>query len=352
MSYAIIRNVKHKMGSLGGIGKHNERENKNYGNPNIDHDRTSENFYLKEPTEDSYIAEFHKIKEEENLKGQLKLSGKKQSNVACEFIITSDSKFFENKSQEEIKKFFEDSYDYVKKKCGEKNVISATVHMDEKTPHMHAVYIPVIEEKNKKGEMVKKINCSKFWKPYNSYGQLQDEFHKHISEKGYDLQRGEVGTQREHIETSDFKKQTLLKEIQKLEKTKKVAGKQLNDLDVKLRSMDGVLLSRKKLDSIKPEQGLMGTVKNVTPEDIQSLKKTALEYHLINEKLKNLSNKYVAMKAKVPTLEDKKAEAKQFIRLEQLEKENARLAELLKAAGIELDLEKENRSNKQRGQER
>ena len=96
MSYAVIRNVKYKMSNLPSIGRHNERKNENYGNKDIDVTKSNENYHFKAPIMKSYEKEFYRLREEYNLKGNLRITGKKQSNVACEFIITSDKQFFDS----------------------------------------------------------------------------------------------------------------------------------------------------------------------------------------------------------------------------------------------------------------
>ena len=47
--------------------------------------------------------------------------------------------------------FFRASYDFLEKRYGRENVVSAYVHMDEKTPHMHFAFIPVTEDRKKGG---------------------------------------------------------------------------------------------------------------------------------------------------------------------------------------------------------
>ena len=42
------------------------------------------------------------------------------------------------------KQFFQASYDFLKKRYGMENVVSALVHMDEKQPHMHFAFVPVV----------------------------------------------------------------------------------------------------------------------------------------------------------------------------------------------------------------
>ena len=50
-------------------------------------------------------------------------------------------------TDEQIKQFFELSYKFLSERYGEQNVISAYVHMDETTPHMHFLFIPIVDEK-------------------------------------------------------------------------------------------------------------------------------------------------------------------------------------------------------------
>ena len=89
MSYAIIRNTKYKRENLKGIYRHNERKNKNYSNKNIDSTKSYLNYSLKD-CKFTYEKEFEKLRKECNLKGQVKIV----SNIACEYIITSDKNFF------------------------------------------------------------------------------------------------------------------------------------------------------------------------------------------------------------------------------------------------------------------
>ena len=176
MSYAIIRNAKYKSENLKGIYRHNERRNTNYSNKNIDKEKSYLNYSLKSP-QFTYEKEFERIRKDYNLKGQIKTV----SNIVCEYIITSDKAFFETIGEDETKRFFETAYKFVceYKDLGEQYILSAKVHMDEETPHMHLVFIPVVHTKNKKENDIDKIACSEFWKAKDSYRQLQDAFYKY-----------------------------------------------------------------------------------------------------------------------------------------------------------------------------
>lgn len=161
MSYAIIRNEKYKRENLKGINKHNERKNKNYSNKNIDKTKSHLNYSLKEATM-SYDKLFDEIKNSYYLKGQIETV----SNIACEYIITSDREFFQEIGTEETKRYFQEAYNFVceYKNLEEKYIMSANVHLDEETPHMHLVFIPVVHTKDKNGNNIDKVACSEFWK--------------------------------------------------------------------------------------------------------------------------------------------------------------------------------------------
>lgn len=214
MSYAIIRNTKYKRENLKGIFRHNERRNKNYSNDNIDKERSYLNYSIKQPRY-SYEKEFDRIKEEYNLKGQIKTV----SNIACEYIITSDKQFFETIGEEETKRYFETAYQFVTeyKNLGEQYIMSAKVHMDEETPHMHLIFLPVVHTKNKKGDDIDKLACSEFWKAKDSYRQLQDAFYKYMTSHNFELERGvpKEESGREHIDLSEYKELTNFDETKK-----------------------------------------------------------------------------------------------------------------------------------------
>lgn len=226
MSYAIIRNEKYKRENLKGIYRHNERRNKNYSNKNIDKSKSHLNYSIKEPTY-SYEKEFDKIREKYNLKGQVKTV----SNIVCEYIITSDKEFFESIGEKETKRYFETAYKFVceYKNLGEQYILSAKVHLDEETPHLHLAFIPVIHTTDKKGNAIDKIACSEFWKAKDSYIQLQNAFYSYITKNGFDLERGKSSS-RKHLSVKDYK------EITNYEKSKQT----LKDINIELPNVPSI----------------------------------------------------------------------------------------------------------------
>lgn len=207
MSFAIIRNTKYKRENLKGIYRHNERKNKNYSNDNIDKERSYLNYSIKSHKY-RYDKEFDRLKEKYNLKGQIKTV----SNIACEYIITSDKQFFEEIGEEETKRYFETAYKFVSeyKNLGEQYIMSAKVHMDEETPHMHLIFFPVVHTTDKKGNNIDKLACSEFWKEKDSYRRLQDAFYQYMTSHNFELERGvpKEETGRVHIDIKEYKELT------------------------------------------------------------------------------------------------------------------------------------------------
>ena len=257
MSFAIIRNTKYKRENLKGIYRHNERKNKNYSNDNIDKERSYLNYSIKSPKY-RYDKEFDRLKEKYNLKGQIKTV----SNIACEYIITSDKQFFEEIGEEETKRYFETAYNFVAeyKNLGEQYIMSAKVHMDEETPHMHLIFLPVVHTQDKKGNNIDKLACSEFWKEKDSYRRLQDAFYQYMTSHSFELERGvpKEETEREHIDIKEYK------EITNFDKTKE----KLQNMKLELPDVPNITdininrLSKKRdekilEDIIKPKDDLI-----------------------------------------------------------------------------------------------
>lgn len=277
MSYAIIRNDKLTRVDAQGSYIHNDRRSKGHSNKDIDPTRTHLNFWCKK-NELTYIREFDKMKKEYDLKGTIRSN----SNIMCEMMITSDNAFFNKIGLEETKRYFKESYKFVcnYKNLGEKYIVSAAVHLDETTPHMHLVYIPVIHTKDKEGKDIDKICCRDFWKGRDSYRQLQNAFHKYITSKGFDLERGlpveETGAKHEKIE--DLKKLTNFENTKKVLDNIKLELPETPDInDIKL-----IKLNKEKVENeiIKPKDNMIEKLYN---EKVSLQKELLKQVNLVNE---------------------------------------------------------------------
>lgn len=204
--YAILKFAKYKGPEISGIEAHNERtKEKHASNPDIDPSRTHLNFHLIKP-ERKYRAESEKQIAEAGC------STRSDSVRVVEALITATPEFFKGKKRAEIKEFFNEALEFIKQNQAPETIISAVVHMDEKTPHMHLCFIPLTAD----GRLsAKEIVGNK-----KKLTQWQDQFWEYMVKKYPDLERGESASEtgRDHIPPRVFKEMTrLTKQKAKLE---------------------------------------------------------------------------------------------------------------------------------------
>lgn len=172
-------------------------------------------------------------------------------------LVTSDPDFFKNLSEDKQITFFQDSYNFLSERYGQDNVISATVHLDERTPHMHFNFVPITDD----GRLSAKSVLTR-----QALIAQQTDFYNFVG-KNYGLERGIQGGNKKHLEIAELKKQTAYKELQKVEK-------RLERLSVKA---EGKELIVSNIQALIPQRTFTGALKGISLEDIENLKKTALE---------------------------------------------------------------------------
>ena len=170
------------------------------------------------------------------------------------------------KSKEDIPNaviyFFDSCMEFLKERVGEENIVLAQVHFDEDTPHLQAYFMPIVNEtrrkqyeKDKNGNIVKEeyinkkgeksfkykllrddkgkivyktekglfLNNDQFWKDRGaqfSFTRIQDDFNKFITEKGFNLYRGDIGTNKENQSKADYQLAETKAELEELSKEK------------------------------------------------------------------------------------------------------------------------------------
>ncbi|MGN1090471.1 MAG: MobV family relaxase, partial [Huintestinicola sp.] len=77
--------------------------------------------------------------------GEIKVMKRADVNVMCDWIVTAPKEL----TPEELPLFFNETYKFLNERYGKENVISAYVHMDETTPHIHYAFVPVVIDKKK-----------------------------------------------------------------------------------------------------------------------------------------------------------------------------------------------------------
>ena len=194
MSYLVCHFGKYKSGNVFGLQKHNQRENENYSNKDIDKEKIALNYDLINQVNINYSKKIKTIIEA-NRTSQRAI--RKDATVYCECIVSSDSSFFERLTEDKQKKFFEVALDYLKDKIGAEFFVSANVHFDETTPHMHVGFVPIIEN----SLSAKKLIDRKFLR------EVQEQLPSYLKSHGFEIERGIEGSKRKHKDTKELKKE-------------------------------------------------------------------------------------------------------------------------------------------------
>lgn len=293
MSTQVVRVEGYSKGSLSAIGNEfDHNPNVNHRNSDIDLDRSHLNMDLKYH-ERGFYTEWNDIKTSLNASYK-----EKKGAVAFEgMVITADKEFFEKLGYVEgqpmtkaMERYFRDSYEWAVQQIGyrgtDKNILGAKVHMDEGTPHLHIYYLPVVEkwrekvyERDAEGKILRtergtpiqakdergktlyrqvedlqapKLARTEFWAVrggQSSYRMMQDSYQEKVG-KEYGLERGEVGSDRQHKTKHQYEHEQLRAETQQL--TEKITP--LREMKVKTDEVDrhgrelpfGVVAIRKK----------------------------------------------------------------------------------------------------------
>jgi hypothetical protein len=196
--YGILRFKKYKGPAISPIEAHNERTKEQYAsNPDIDTNRSRYNFHLVQPQgryreeADRMIAAAH-------------CRVRKDSVRVVEALVTASPEFFKGKSRSEVKAYFEYALKFLESKQSPDTFLSAVIHMDEKTPHLHLCFVPLTADG--------RLSAKEVIGNRKNLVKWQDEFWQHMVKQYPELERGESASQtgREHIPPRIFKEMTQL----------------------------------------------------------------------------------------------------------------------------------------------
>lgn len=123
--------------------------NRTYKNQEIDHSKTYLNYNLAPEHKGMTDYEFMKKRCEES-----KILKRKDVNWLVSWVITMPADYTGNKAL-----FFREAYNFMENRYGKDNVVSAYVHLDETSPHMHFCFVPVIFNKKKQEYKVNAKQC-------------------------------------------------------------------------------------------------------------------------------------------------------------------------------------------------
>ena len=253
MSYAIFRvEPINKLSDLAQIGSHNKREKKAYkSNPDIDITKTKYNIDLV-PLSEKYIKGFYNLTKEYKLEHDKRMEIMRDDRkktfrqmvddsnnvVADELLFTSDFDFFKGMSKKQIKKWADTCMEFVYNDLGytKEQILHATLHMNEKTPHIHCVVVPLIRKFDKRTNTEKwTISKKQYIKDKAHLSELQDKYYQRLIDNGFGLERGIKNSDNEHISIKEFKKITN-KLDNRLEKQNYLMTRDYEKLEEKLKN--------------------------------------------------------------------------------------------------------------------
>lgn len=271
------------------IENENER-NENYVGSNtcIDSSRTKHNYRLlfrRSSYTDFINARISEL--------NLPKAPRKNAVLMASFVVGSDREFFKGLDEDEQNLFFRDCTNFFIDRYGRKNIISAVVHNDETTPHMHLNLIPV-----KDGRL-----CAKDLFNRSELSKLQTEFHEKVG-KRWGLQRGKEGSTASHLSTAEFKAKCIVDEA--LDKSTEIISNAGKLAQVQLKTIEKVneqfTDTMKEISAAKAERDKIIEERNAEADYSQALEE-AKQGKFAKSK-NGLRNQIVVLTAEVKRLED------------------------------------------------
>ena len=277
MNYAIFRSEPiYTLNDLAQIGSHNKREKKAYNsNPDIKLELTKNNIELV-PLDSKYVKGFHEITKEYKLEHDERMKTEREDRkrtysqmldrsknvVADELLFTASPGFFKNMKNKDIKKWANTCMEFVYQDLEYKKeqVLHATVHMDEKTPHIHCVVIPLVKKLDKRTNTERyTISKKQYIRDNKHLSELQDKYWERLTNKGFKLERGIKGSNVEHQDIKEYKKQSGILGKQ-LDSTNNMLENAITDLEKNMESNKSILFDK---DHIRVSKETFESMNNV-----------------------------------------------------------------------------------------
>ncbi|MED3830331.1 MobV family relaxase [Priestia megaterium] len=276
--YGIIRMQKFHKDAILGIQKHNQREGENSKNKDIDSNKTMLNYDFVNGDKIKYHEEIKKM-----TATRVKRKIRNDAVLVAEFFVSASPEYMHAMSPDEQRKYFEASLDHIAGKYGQQNILYATVHNDESTPHMHVGFVPITEDR--------RLAAKDYFHGKTKIRRIQDDFHNYMNKRGYDIERGEP-SELQHKSVHEFKKEERQKELNNLDQQLIFKEKEIQRMDnlrnlkeeglVDIRSDQSIEELCRKSVEIEVSKGMLGSKVKVEEADFHCVVDLAKE---LQEKL-------------------------------------------------------------------
>ena len=318
MSLLVLHMDKFKKDAIRGIQSHNRRERESHSNPDIDYSRSAGNYDLHEAASDNYAQAI-----QNRIDDLLMVKAVRKDAVhMCGLIVSSDTSFFTRIGKDETRRFFEEAAAYLTDFVGKENVISAMVHTDEKTPHMHFLHVPVTPDG--------RLSANSIY-TRASLKKLQTDLPIYLQSRGFDIQRGveqKPGSAKKHLDTREFKQQQealaglrseadavaheallLIGEMAERRKQEEVLQERLQSMEQQAREAEAILSDMPELPqaSLLNYKSVLKQAQTIMEQQQKSLAEKSMisaardklqaENKTLEKRLQELSRQYSLLKA-------------------------------------------------------
>ena len=297
MAYAILRFAKHKGGASKALSAHHERTKEIYAsNPDIDKNRTMQNYHIVTPRW-SYGQE---------IRHRISMAGCRVRKDSVKFVDTlvTVSPEFARVHEAEMPEYFNRAFGFLKERIGEENIISAVVHMDEKTPHLHLCFVPLTKDN--------RLSAKEILGNKKTMIQWQDDFYACMAERWPELERGTpaVETKRKHLTPQWYKKVTAMDaKLEKLE----AALNGINVLNAGKKREEAVALLAQLLPEVESFQAEIQRMQKVVTQSLSMQRCNAEENEVLKDELTAERRKSAEQRAKLTVLEERYKRAEKLL---------------------------------------
>lgn len=236
--------AKYQKGAVGSILLHSDRgidspDTHEHSNKNIDKSRTHRNYDLKDRGGQTAYA-YYKQRIDDIAVETKERTGKsirKDAVTLCSWAVTVPKDLSEDKQAN----FFRATYGWFAERYGEENIVTAAVHMDETTPHMHLQFTPIIEKNG-----VRKL-CAKDMETRKTLQTAHEKLQKHLEQAlGCEVNILNGATVQGNKSTLELQNETLKQQlaekeekIRQAEERVKQAEKRVKSAEQKLKEVNG-----------------------------------------------------------------------------------------------------------------
>jgi hypothetical protein len=153
----------------------------------------------------------------------------------------------EIEKKKQLENWCNDNLNWLKETFGEENLVSAVLHMDEKTPHIHATIVPIVTGERRKVKNKPEMAIEKYKKKNPNSNRLcaddvmarnQLKLYQNtyaMAMAKYGLKRGIEGSEAKHISTAEYYR-TLHFQNQKMEQEKELKKSELSAIEKSISS--------------------------------------------------------------------------------------------------------------------